>query len=70
MSFVGRETAAIDEQVQNFQSEEEEVDEEDSAFLSLNVKPDRNLALLDDYELEELDHSDPNHRSGSFPNPN
>ncbi|RVW13496.1 GTPase ERA-like, chloroplastic [Vitis vinifera] len=42
-------------------------DEESSAstFLSLSEKPDRNMALLDDYELEELDFaSNPNHRSG------
>lgn len=38
-----------------------------STFLSLSEKPDRNLALLDDYELEELDFaSNPNHRSGTF----
>uniref|UniRef100_A0A803PFG0 GTPase Era n=1 Tax=Cannabis sativa TaxID=3483 RepID=A0A803PFG0_CANSA len=36
----------------------------ESSLLSLSVKPDRNMALLDDYELEELDYSDPNHRSG------
>ena len=43
-----------------------------STFLSLSEKPDRNMALLDDYELEELDFSsNPNHRSGtySFPFP-
>lgn len=36
-----------------------------STFLSLSEKPDRNLALLDDYEMEENDF-DPNsnHRSG------
>ncbi|KAE7999963.1 hypothetical protein FH972_004338 [Carpinus fangiana] len=39
--------------------------EDESSFLSLSVKPDRNMALLDDYEMEELDYpSDPNHRSG------
>ncbi|KAK9284259.1 hypothetical protein L1049_023428 [Liquidambar formosana] len=45
-------------------SDEEE--EEESAFLSLSEKPDRTMALLDDYEIEELDNfvSDPNHRSG------
>ena len=44
-------------------------DEESSAstFLSLSEKPDRNMALLDDYELEELDFaSNPNHRSGTY----
>ncbi|OIT03774.1 PREDICTED: uncharacterized protein LOC109225799 [Nicotiana attenuata] len=48
-------------------NEEEEEEEEDSPMvLSLSVKPDRNMALLDDYELEELDFVplDPNHRSG------
>uniref|UniRef100_A0A7N0UFT5 Era-type G domain-containing protein n=1 Tax=Kalanchoe fedtschenkoi TaxID=63787 RepID=A0A7N0UFT5_KALFE len=35
-----------------------------SSFLSLSEKPDRNLALLDDYEAEELNIVDPNHRSG------
>ncbi|KAK9948573.1 hypothetical protein M0R45_004142 [Rubus argutus] len=39
--------------------------DEDSSLLSLSEKPDRNMALLDDYELEELDYAtDPNHRSG------
>ncbi|RZC88548.1 hypothetical protein C5167_016410 [Papaver somniferum] len=37
---------------------------DDDSYLSLNEKPDRNLALLDDYEMEELDFVvDPNHRS-------
>ncbi|KAL4577650.1 hypothetical protein LXL04_013761 [Taraxacum kok-saghyz] len=49
--------------------EEEEEDDEDaygtSAFLSLSSKPDRNMAMLDDYEMEELGYlADPNHRSG------
>ncbi|EEF40819.1 GTPase ERA-like, chloroplastic [Ricinus communis] len=45
--------------------EEEEEEEEETNTLSLSVKPERNMALLDDYELEELDYaSDPNHRSG------
>ncbi|XP_009593229.1 GTPase ERA-like, chloroplastic [Nicotiana tomentosiformis] len=49
------------------EEEEEGEEEEDSPMvLSLSVKPDRNMALLDDYELEELDFVplDPNHRSG------
>ncbi|XP_068643633.1 GTPase ERA-like, chloroplastic isoform X2 [Aristolochia californica] len=38
---------------------------EESSLLSLTEKPDRNLSLLDDYEMEELDiDADPNHRSG------
>ncbi|CAA6673169.1 unnamed protein product [Spirodela intermedia] len=35
-----------------------------ASFLSLSEKPDRNLALLDDYEMEELDAPDGTHRSG------
>ncbi|KAK1410428.1 hypothetical protein QVD17_36965 [Tagetes erecta] len=54
------------------EEEEEDADNNDddddfgaSAFLSLSSKPDRNMALLDDYEMEELGYShDPNHRSG------
>lgn len=38
-----------------------------SSFLSLNEKPDRNLTLLDDYEMEELGYTgDRNHRSGVY----
>ncbi|CAN6463295.1 unnamed protein product [Victoria cruziana] len=38
---------------------------EDASFLSLNDKPRRDLALLDDYETEELDlRPNSNHRSG------
>lgn len=52
-------------------SEEEEYDDESSSsssVLSLSEKPDRNMALLDDYEIEEFDNfsSDPNHRSGNL----
>ncbi|ESW28062.1 hypothetical protein PHAVU_003G255600 [Phaseolus vulgaris] len=51
------------------EAEEEEkdsyLDEDDSSFLSLSDKPDRNIALLDDYESEELDFdTGPDHRSG------
>ncbi|XP_024994162.1 GTPase ERA-like, chloroplastic [Cynara cardunculus var. scolymus] len=52
------------------QFKQEQVEEEEdgygtSAFLSLSSKPDRNMAMLDDYEMEEFDYlSDPNHRSG------
>ncbi|XP_028760355.1 GTPase ERA-like, chloroplastic [Neltuma alba] len=39
--------------------------DDDLSFLSLSEKPDRNLALLDDYEAEELDYDPhPDHRSG------
>ncbi|KAJ3670801.1 hypothetical protein LUZ60_008227 [Juncus effusus] len=47
--------------------EEDEVEEEESSspkkmsVLSLNQKPNRSLAMLDDYEIEEVD---PNHKSG------
>lgn len=49
------------------QEEEEDsyFDDDDSSFLSLSDKPDRNMALLDDYETEELDFdTGPDHRSG------
>lgn len=49
---------------------EDEADHESSSYsnvLSLSEKPDRNLALLDDYDMEEVNaHLDPNHRSGLF----
>ncbi|XP_051140344.1 GTPase ERA-like, chloroplastic [Andrographis paniculata] len=37
-----------------------------STLLSLSMKPDRNMSLLDDYEMEEMDFEadNPNHRSG------
>ncbi|CAG7860575.1 unnamed protein product [Brassica rapa] len=46
--------------------DDEEELEDEASLLSLSVKPDRNMALLDDYEMEELGHSPPdtNHRSG------
>ncbi|XP_030523693.1 GTPase ERA-like, chloroplastic isoform X3 [Rhodamnia argentea] len=38
---------------------------DDDVYLSLSEKPDRSTALLDDYEMEELDYaSNPDHRSG------
>ncbi|EYU31192.1 hypothetical protein ABFS82_08G242000 [Erythranthe guttata] len=51
------------------EEEEEEEDAETSSsstLLSLSVKPDRSMAMLDDYEMEEMDFGplDPNHRSG------
>jgi GTP-binding protein Era len=55
------------EQAQLEDDEEQvEIDIVDEAsLLSLSMKPDRNMALLDDYEMEELGHT-PNthHRSG------
>ncbi|XWS42085.1 hypothetical protein CRYUN_Cryun17cG0138500 [Craigia yunnanensis] len=45
--------------------EETSISDDESSFLSLSEKPDRNMALLDDYELEELDFASPTtHRSG------
>lgn len=54
---------------QQLEEDEEEqrasFSDDDTSFLSLSVKPDRNLGLLDDYETEELGYNcDPNHRSG------
>lgn len=48
--------------------EEEEEDDDSGVVLSLTEKPDRNFALLDEYELEELDTAsdNPNHKSGEF----
>ncbi|KAF3440997.1 hypothetical protein FNV43_RR19283 [Rhamnella rubrinervis] len=58
----------VNEQEHGVREEEEEANsysDDGSSFLSLSEKPDRNMALLDDYEMEELDlESDPNHRSG------
>ncbi|KAL3626738.1 hypothetical protein CASFOL_029481 [Castilleja foliolosa] len=47
-------------------NKDEEAYDETMSLLSLSVKPDRNMALLDDYEMEEMDigPDDPNHRSG------
>ncbi|KAL8473857.1 hypothetical protein ACS0TY_030641 [Phlomoides rotata] len=48
--------------------DEEECDDEttSSMLLSLSMKPDRSMSLLDDYEMEEMDFvpDNPNHRSG------
>ncbi|XP_061357650.1 GTPase ERA-like, chloroplastic [Gastrolobium bilobum] len=58
----------VSEEAQGEEQEDEEVAsylDDDASFLSLSVKPDRNMALLDDYETEELDFdSGPDHRSG------
>ncbi|GAA0154899.1 RNA metabolism protein [Lithospermum erythrorhizon] len=42
------------------------IHEDASTFLSLSEKPDRSIALLDDYEMEELAflHNNPNHKTG------
>ena len=58
-----------EEEEEDAEEEEEEEDadysEDESSLLSLSEKPDRNMALLDEYEMEELeDAADPNHRSG------
>lgn len=44
----------------------EEEEDDESSFLSLSEKPDRTMALLDDYETEELDFdaSSADHKSG------
>lgn len=40
-------------------------DDDEALYLSLSEKPDRSTALLDDYEMEELDYASyPDHRSG------
>lgn len=63
----------VSKQTQAEAEEEEEEGEasysdDDLSFLSLSEKPDRSMALLDDYEAEELDLDyGPNHRSGSSP---
>ncbi|CAI0459798.1 unnamed protein product [Linum tenue] len=50
--------------INELQLDQGEADYEEG-LLSLSVKPNRSMALLDDYEMEELDYSaDPNHRSG------
>ncbi|KAL8168263.1 hypothetical protein V2J09_009762 [Rumex salicifolius] len=61
----------LEASLQNISAEEDEEEElmsdsdSSASFLSLSVKPDRNMALLDDYEMEELSFdSQPNHRSG------
>ncbi|CAJ1942517.1 unnamed protein product [Sphenostylis stenocarpa] len=47
------------------EQEDSYLDDDDSSFLSLSDKPDRNTTLLDDYETEELDFDvGPDHRSG------
>ncbi|KAL7104645.1 hypothetical protein ACP275_08G258800 [Erythranthe tilingii] len=48
------------------EEEEEDAETSSSTLLSLSVKPDRSMAMLDDYEMEEMDFGplDPNHRSG------
>ncbi|GLT39163.1 hypothetical protein SLA2020_133690 [Shorea laevis] len=45
--------------------DETNISDDESSFLSLSEKPDRNMALLDEYEMDELDSSSTsNHRSG------
>jgi hypothetical protein len=54
-----------------YDTEEEEAEEttsysdDDSSFLSLSEKPDRNMVMLDDDEMEEIHSASvANHRSG------
>ncbi|CAN7127978.1 unnamed protein product [Brassica rapa subsp. narinosa] len=61
-----RQTEVVEQsQTENDEEEEEDMSDE-ASLLSLSMKPDRNMALLDDYEMEELGHAPPdtNHRSG------
>ncbi|KAF7809710.1 GTPase ERA-like, chloroplastic isoform X1 [Senna tora] len=69
-----KENLWVSEQVYSTESEGvEEPDtssslEDDLSFLSLSEKPDRNMALLDDYEAEEFDYdSQTDHRSELVP---
>lgn len=58
---------AVDAGEGEYDDEEEEIatwSRKPVSLLSLNSKPDRNLALLDEYELEECDSS---HKSGLSP---
>ncbi|KAF3488635.1 hypothetical protein F2Q69_00055053 [Brassica cretica] len=62
-----RQTEVEQSQIENEEEEEEEDMSDEASLLSLSMKPDRNMALLDDYEMEEeLGHTPPdtNHRSG------
>lgn len=74
-TLLSRSKTGSDEQIDAEESEydeEEEEEEEEVAtrsrnpvsFLSLNSKPDRNVSLLDEYEIEEQDSS---HKSGLSP---
>ncbi|KAF8101435.1 hypothetical protein N665_0205s0029 [Sinapis alba] len=53
-------------EVEQGQVADEEESDDEASLLSLSMKPDRNMALLDDYEMEELGHTPPDttHRSG------
>lgn len=54
-----------EEEAEDDEEEEYAYSEDESSLLSLSEKPDRSMALLDEYEIEELDYAiDPNHRSG------
>lgn len=51
---------------EEYEEQEEDATTSSSMLLSLSSKPDRNMALLDDYEMEEMGFvpDDSNHRSG------
>ncbi|KAL0349524.1 UNVERIFIED_CONTAM: GTPase ERA-like, chloroplastic [Sesamum radiatum] len=51
---------------EEYEEQEDAATTSSSMLLSLSSKPYRNMALLDDYEMEEMDYvpDDPNHRSG------
>ncbi|VVA09762.1 PREDICTED: GTPase Era [Prunus dulcis] len=54
-----------EEEEEDDEEEEYAYSEDESSLLSLSEKPDRSMAMLDEYEIEELDYAiDPNHRSG------
>ncbi|KAF2531528.1 hypothetical protein F2Q70_00031210 [Brassica cretica] len=61
-----RQTEVEQSQIEIEEEEEEEDMSDEASLLSLSMKPDRNMALLDDYEMEEeLGHTPPdtNHRT-------
>ncbi|KAJ3704320.1 hypothetical protein LUZ61_008025 [Rhynchospora tenuis] len=65
LNLLSRSKTDIDEEFYKEESENEEDESTSSSkpvsFLSLNNKPDRNLSLLDEYEMEELAST---HKSG------
>lgn len=60
-------TVSEDEEEADGEGTSSSYSDDELSFLSLNEKPDRNLTLLDDYEMEELGYAcDRNHRSGLY----
>lgn len=63
--WVSRRQSEHNEYEEEEEEEKASTSDDESSFLSLSGKPERNMALLDDYEMEEIGYdSDPNHRSG------